>query len=178
MGRYSDYNEVREKDHWDTIDQRAIPQVFKDMIRGKYYAEPCCGSGKLELLLRNCGAICLWASDIRDNPWCVRDALELTKEDLSGCDLIITNPPFSWSLLKPLLDHLPTLKPAWLLLPVQKTHNDYMTSYMKRCSEIISIGRLYWVDKGPEHKNVRGKEDFCWCLFHDTEQVTRFWSKR
>jgi hypothetical protein len=26
MGRYSDYNEVREKDHWDTIDPDAIPQ--------------------------------------------------------------------------------------------------------------------------------------------------------
>jgi hypothetical protein len=172
MGRYSDYNEVREKDHWPTVDPDATPSVFKDMIKGKYYAEPCCGDGALKKLLDgDCSAICLWASDIRDNPWCVRDALEITKEDLSGCDLIITNPPFSWSLLKPLLDHLSTLKPTWLLLPANYMHNKRMGPYMKNCSDIISIGRLYWVNK------TKGKEDYCWYQFHNKPKVTLFWGR-
>jgi hypothetical protein len=145
--------------------------MFKEMVKGKRYAEPCCGNGKLELLLRDCGANCVWASDIRDNFCWVQDALELTKEELTFCDLIITNPPFSWSLLKPLLDHLPTLKPTWLLLPANYMHNKRMGPYMKNCSDIISIGRLYWVNK------TKGKEDYCWYQFHNKPKVTLFWGR-
>jgi hypothetical protein len=34
MGRYSDYNEVREKDHWDTIDPRATPTSVQRYDKG------------------------------------------------------------------------------------------------------------------------------------------------
>ncbi len=180
MGRYSNYKENRPKDFWPTVDPDAITPVFEMFVRGKTYAEPCWGDGSLEGLLTGAGAVCRWASDIRPNDWYTCDALDVTKQDVSGCDLIITNPPFSWEMLKTLLDHLPTLKPTWLLLPASQMHNKRMGPYMRNCKEIVSVGRLYWVN-GPDdpspHKGIKGKEDYCWYLFYPSEQSTRFWGR-
>jgi hypothetical protein len=48
-----------------------------------------------------------------------RDDLSLTRADLNGAELIITNPPFDRSrkLMHAMIDHLPTLAPCWSPLP-------------------------------------------------------------
>ena len=100
----------REKDFYGTIDPDAVKPLIP-FVRGLRYAEPCCGDGDLvDLLL--CDAKCVWENDIRKG----KDALELTDLDLWEAEVIISNPPFSWPMLQPLLDHLPTLKPTWPLL--------------------------------------------------------------
>lgn len=179
MGRYSNYTVDRPKDFWPSVDPDIITPVFEMFIRGKRYAEPCWGDGALERLIGD-RAFCGWASDIRPNDSYTCDALDILREDLKGIDLIITNPPFSWPLLKPLLGHLPTLKPTWLLLPASQMHNKRMGPYIRNCKEIVSIGRLYWIngpdDTGP-NRGTKGKEDYCWYLFHDKEQTTRFWGR-
>jgi hypothetical protein len=117
-------------------------------------------------------ATCKWRSDVRETVGSskVMDATDITKGMLTGCDMIITNPPFSWGLLKPLLDHLPTLKPTWFLLPANVMHNKRMGPYMERCAWVISIGRLYWMEN-----KVRGVDDFAWFRFHEEwEDDTRF----
>jgi hypothetical protein len=83
---------------------------FVDMIRGKTYAEVCYGDGDLEDQLMDV-ATCKWRSDIRETVGCsqVKDAVDITKQDLEGIDTIITNPPYEWSMLQPMLDHLPKL---------------------------------------------------------------------
>ena len=163
MGKRSNYENNTPKDFWPTRDPSAIPQTFMSMVRGKTYAEPCYGDGDLEDLLMEI-AHCKWRSDVRETVGSskVMDATTLTKEMLTGCDMIITNPPFSWSLLKPLLDHLPTLKPTWFLLPANVMHNKRMGPYMEKCAWVISIGRLYWMEN-----KVRGVDDFAWFRFHE-----------
>jgi hypothetical protein len=172
MGKRSNYENDKPKDFWPTIDPNVTPQPFIDMIRGRTYAEPCYGEGDLEDLLMEI-AHCKWRSDIRETVGSskVMDATDLTKEMLKECDMIITNPPFSWNLLKPLLDHLPTLKPTWFLLPANVMHNKRMGPYMSNCAWVISVGRLYWMDN-----KIRGVDDFAWFRFHNEKwgSGTRF----
>ena len=175
MGKRSDFNEVRPRDLWPTIDPDAITTSFVAKVRGKTYAEPCWGGGDLEDLLMDV-ATCKWRSDLEPQVDGVRqvDALNLSREDLHSASCIITNPPYSWNLLQPLLDHLPWLKPTWMLLPADFMHNKRSGPYMKNCSDILSIGRLYWM-KHEGEKPIKGKDNYCWFLFqHGYQHRTEF----
>lgn len=107
MGKRSDFNEKRPRDLWPTVDPAAIPIAFYNKLRGKTYAEPCYGEGDLEDLLMEV-AICKWRSDIHVPEGIGArqiDALSILKTDLYGIDCIITNPPYDWKMLQPLLDY-------------------------------------------------------------------------
>lgn len=184
MGKRSDYPRWHSKDFWGTLDERAINEAFIKEVRGKQYAEPCCGAGDLVDLLVEV-AVCKWESDIEwRGAGREKDALSITKDDLAGLDLIITNPPFTWEMLKPLLDHLPTLKPTWLLLPADSLHTKRMGPYMAKCEKVVSIGRLKWFrDNDPRlwdenaqvfKKNTDPTDNFVWCLFTDKQCNTTF----
>jgi len=83
--------------------------------------------------------------------------------------VFITNPPFSWPMLQPILDHLPTLLPTWLLLPADNLHNKRMGKYMAKCDLVVSVGRLYWMDN-----KIKGVDNYCWYRFTDIPQQTVF----
>lgn len=166
MGKRSNKGVKMPRDFWPTVDPDAfIP--LRPYISGKTYAEPCCGNEDLIKGFEDV-AYCGWASDISIG----KDATTLTKEDLEACDVIITNPPFSWEMLKPLLDHLPKLKPTWLLLPADFMHNKRSAPYMVYCSHIVAVRRLFWwLDEGDlSQRGVKGKDNYCWYLFHDKQQ--------
>jgi len=160
--------EKMPRDLYETTDPKALPTKFLEFIRGKTYAEPNCGSGQLINLIGDT-ARCMWASDIEPlaqststegllgefTRW---DAMCLSKHELSRCDLIIGNPPYTKSVLLPMIDHFISLKPTWLLLPASHMNNVYFAPYMERCSRIVSIGRLRWF-KGSPHTST---DDFCW----------------
>lgn len=131
-------------------------------------------------------ATCKWRSDLvpQVSSAAVKNALEITKEDLKDCDYIITNPPFSWVMLKPLLEYLPTLKPTWLLLPSDCMHNVRMSPYVEKCSSIVSVGRLYFHKQGEDETKVkysRGTANFCWYFWeqHPTKEYrTKFYGRQ
>lgn len=160
MSKRSDFPKV-EKDFYRTCDGKAIPPKLVEFIRGKTYCEPFYGQGDLEDLLMDI-ATCTWRSDIRETVGCskVMDAMCLAKEDVDRCDLTISNPPYTKSVLLPLIDHLVSLKPTWLLLPADMVHNKYFVPYMKGCSKVISIGRLCWFPK--DGKRVASTENYSW----------------
>lgn len=174
MSKRSDFLK-KGKDFYATVDAKAIPTKLVDFIKGKTYAEPAYGNGDLENLLSGV-ATCKWRSDIRntvDNSL-VMDALDVTKEDLVDCDLIVTNPPFSKDILLPLIDHFVSLKPTWLLLPADYAHNIYFSPYMERCSKVVSVGRVCWFPK--DGKRVASTENFAWyfwkyCATSDTDTI-------
>ena len=172
MGRRSNFKNKQPRDYWPTVDPAAVATLIP-FIKGKTFAEPCSGNGDLVDLLF-VDATCNWESDIEPQKEGVtqKDALNLTKNDLWNCEYIITNPPFSFEMLQPLLEHLPTLKPTWLLLNATFMQNKRSQPYIKKCSDIVSVGRLYWITEGgdPTQRGIKGKEDYCWYLFHDKEQ--------
>ena len=156
----------REKDFYGTVDPDAVRPLLP-FIKGKRYAEPCCGEGDLvDLLLTD--ARCVWESDISKG----KNALELTELDLWEAEVIITNPPYLWHMLQPLLDHLPTLLPTWLLLPADVAYNKRMGPYMKRCKSIVSVGRLYWIDN-----KVKGVDNYAWFKFVNGQVETVFYGR-
>lgn len=156
--------EKRPRDFYSTVDPDAVKPLIP-FIRGQRVAEVCAGNGDLAMLLEpDCKVV--WESDIEPQNKHIStiDALTITSDELSLYDVnaFVTNPPFSWNLLQPLLDHLPNLRPTWLLLPADVMHNKRMGPYMNKCTEIVSVGRLYWMDN-----KVKGVDNFAWFLFSD-----------
>ncbi len=124
MGKRSNENTVRPKDFWPTVDPACIPPAMEKDLYGHTYYEPCVGNGDLVEHLKKVGAICVGSSDVREIEGVRQlDALKLKDYHLNNPDYILTNPPFSWELLQPLLYYLPTLAPTWLLLPADFMHN-------------------------------------------------------
>lgn len=178
MSKWQIY-EDQPRDFWRTTDPEATVPLIP-FIRGETYAEPCYGAGDLEDQLMD-AAVCKWRSDVEPQVKCKKkDALTLTKEDLHECACIITNPPYKWNLLRPLLDHLPTLKPTWLLLPSDVMHNKRMGTYINNCSLIVSVGRLYFHKAGEDETNIthaRQTSNYAWFLFHDEPHTCRFYGR-
>ena len=101
------------------------------------------------------------------------DAMCLSKHELARCDLIIGNPPYTKSVLLPMIDHFISLKPTWLLLPADLMHNVYFAPYMENCSKVVSVGRLKWF-KDSKHTST---DNFCWYFWRQggsDEVDTRF----
>ena len=160
MSKRSSFDKI-PRDFYATVDPKAVPQAFIGEVRGKTYAEPCCGAGDLVDLLMDV-SVCRWESDIEDRGagklW---DAMCLSKQELARCDLIITNPPYTKDVLLPMIDHFISLKPTWLLLPADMMHNLYFRDYMKKCSKVISVGRLKWF-KESKHTST---DNFMWAYW-------------
>jgi len=167
MSKRSSMDKV-SKDYYPTRDPAAIPPKFIEFIYGKTYAEPCCGEGDLADLLEYTGNF-LWLSDIEDRGfWWVKDAMDLTEEDLQKCDLIITNPPFTKAILLPMIDHFTSLKDTWLLLPADMMHNKYFGPYMKTCSKVVSVGRICWFPV--DGKRVAGTDNYAWYMWQKGQE--------
>ena len=152
--------EKRPRDYYATIDPDAVKPLIP-FIRGLRVAEPCAGNGDLAMMLEpDCKVV--WESDIEPQNKHIlqKNAIFLHSGDLQDCNTIVTNPPFTWKLLQPLLDHLPT----------DVMHNKRMSNYLVGCSDIVSVGRLYWMDN-----KIKGVDNFAWFCFHQFVQpITKF----
>lgn len=155
--------ERKGRDFYATIDPDAV-EFFKYNDIPCRYIEPCAGSGDLCRLLQNYPNHTLHrAFDIEPQADYIekKDASLLTLEDLEGADLVITNPPYKWEMLKPIMDNLLPKISTWLLLPADTMHNVRMADYInKYCYGVASVGRLYW-----EENKVKGKDNFVWYCF-------------
>lgn len=173
MGKRQQKFQKSKRDYYPTIDPDAVKPLIP-FIKGLRVAEVCAGNGDLAQLLEpDCKVV--WESDIEpQNKYIAQqDALELDYYDIAqSVDVIVTNPPFSWPLLQPLLDHLPKLKPTWLLLPADVMHNKRMAPYMNRCRFIVSVGRLYWMDN-----KIKGVDNYAWFKFVNEQVETIFYGR-
>lgn len=169
MGKRSSY-ELKPRDKYYTP-LEAIRPLTSLLGDGVTYAEPCAGDGRLvdqlEQLLP--GSICPLALDIEpDADWIIqKDAITLTDYDLSNCGFILTNPPYTWGVLRPLMDKFISLRPIILLLPADYMHNLRMKPYMEKCIWFKSIGRVKWQEGS---KGV-GMENSCWYMFDKNKPI-------
>lgn len=173
--RDNDKFERNKRDYYATIDPAAVNALVDHLPLPCSFVEPCAGAGDLVVeLCRHHAIFCLGATDIEPSHHLV-EKFNCLDSSVAHPDqnCFITNPPFSWDMLKPILDHLPTLSPTWLLLPADYMHNIRMAPYMSHCSRVVSIGRLYWMPN-----KVKGVDNYCWYKFEDRPVETVFYGRK
>jgi len=156
----------RRANDWYATPRKAVEPLVPHLPEYASFCEPCAGDGALIKHIVDLTDDAVWPrvwGDIEPKSPDVMywDALKLTPDDVLGCDLVVTNPPFKWDLLKPMLDLFPTLKPTWLLLPFGYAANKRMAPYMKICRKVQPIGRVKWI----EDSAATSTDDFGWYLF-------------
>lgn len=177
MGKRTDY-ERRPRDAYFT--PREAVEPLKELLGPTTFCEPCAGDGRLAHHIEDLvpESLCVYALDIEPQAdWILRgDALSLTDESLEYCQMIITNPPFQWSLLKPMMELWISLRPTLLLLPADMMHNKRFAPFMEKCVWAKSVGRVRWI----EGSKTGGMENFVWLLFNNNKDVgtpTQFYGR-
>jgi hypothetical protein len=163
LGKRSEFVRV-EKDFYRTIDKRAVAALAPFLTPDTKYAEPCYGYGDLEVNLSLYNHECVWKSDIDTHYMDVqqKNALELDSNDLSMADCVITNPPWTRTILHPMIECLSNLKPTWLLFDSDWAFTKQSATLMKdRCTDIVAVGRLIWIPG----TTMQGKDNCSWYRF-------------
>lgn len=167
MGKRSDYVK-RPRDFYPT--PYAAVEPLRGLLQPFTFCEPCAGDGRLVTHLEDiCGALCPLATDIEPQAdWVMQfDALNLSGMDVENCDYIVTNPPYTWSLLKPMMDLWIELRPTLLLLPADFMHNKRMKTYINLCEWVQSVGRVKWI----EDSKMSGVDNYAWYMFNKNKDV-------
>ena len=157
MGKRTNF-EKNERDFYPTPHEAVVP-LLPYLPEKLLFDEPCAGNGMLLDHLEIAGHKCLRATDIEPQ----RDDVGMFNVfDIKSAygDCFITNPPWSWQILNPLISQLSNITKTWLLLNSDLMHNKRMSEHMKRCVKIISVGRISWM----QNKQT-GFENCAWFLF-------------
>lgn len=188
MGKREQVKFPRQSRDWygtrDSVAATALlPHMWRSSSLATRYIEPCAGDGSLMDLLASSGlpVTCVAAYDIEPQRADVtqRNCLFLTKADCMSAHEFITNPPYQWNMLQPILEHLPRLMPTWLLLPADMMHNKRMAEYMDICSDVQSIGRMWWFEDEKTGKKVKGVDNYAWYKFdHRYQGFTKFHTRQ
>lgn len=158
MGKRSTFQR-RERDWYPTPAAAVLPLLphLGPLIR---FAEPCAGDGRLIDALEAAGHRCVWASDIEPR------RADITENDAEHCgsgaiDCFITNPPWSRSVLHPIIRNLARQRPAWLLFDADWVHTRQSAELIPWLVKIVSVGRVKWIEDSP----FTGKDNCAWHLF-------------
>jgi hypothetical protein len=170
MGKRSDMPRV-ERDFYPTPWEAVVPLLPHLGFWPVKFDEPCCGDGALAKHLQRNGHTCVFMSDI-DPKANYGKFINATERDSCQGEMFITNPPYTWKILDPLITHLSDIAPTWLLLPADMMHNKRMAPHMARCEKVVSIGRVKWFG------NQWGMENSAWYLFDtNCDRQTQFFSR-
>lgn len=150
-----------------TWDPRPVQLLQPHLPGALAYAEPCAGDGDIVKSMKWHGHRCVYACDIspgRGRDWIEkRDALTLDKSwrRRAGAQMFITNTPWRREILHPLIEHLSSLLPTWLLLDADYMHTQQAAPYLDRCSHIVSAGRVRWI----KNSDNDGVDNAAWYFF-------------
>ena len=172
MGKRSNFERV-ERDYYPTPYEAVVP-LLEHLMPGTVFVEPCAGDGRLINHLAANGHACVGAYDIEPRAeWIL--PLDALKAEIGMADCFITNPPWDRSILHPLIDHLSSQAPTWLLFDADWMHTKQAAPYMDRCEAIVSVGRVKWI----EGSKMTGKDNCCWYLFTDVpNNHTQFYGRK
>jgi len=149
------------RDLYETTDLKAGRALADFLHPNEPFIEPCAGTGALVKNLQAAGFSCKGAYDIKPGDLGIGevDARKFTRLHMNNANLIITNPPYTWTLCKQIIDRFMLIGvPAWLLLPLDWAVNERFAPVMHHVSEIVPIGRLKWIT-GSKHTAM---DNSCW----------------
>jgi hypothetical protein len=164
LGKRSSF-ERRDRDFYPTPAE-AVRPLLAHLRPAARFIEPCAGAGDLMFELVAAGHYCVEASDIEPRDIQVNrfDALERDWPRVAanvGIDCFITNPPWSRSVLHPLIERLSDAAPTWLLFDADWVHTRQAAPYLPRLRKIVAVGRVKWIPDSP----FTGKDNCAWHLF-------------
>jgi len=171
MGKRSDF-ERKERDFYPTP-REAVEPLLRHLKPRSTFDEPCAGDGALANHLEYFGFDIGGCSDIVPQGSGVN---QKNVFDVTYCegDMFITNPPWDRKILHPLITHLSSMAPTWLLFDASWMHTKQSSDLIKYCEKIVSVGRIKWFP-GTKHT---GKDDCCWYLFgQDFDEETKFFGR-
>ena len=171
MGKRSDF-ERKPRDFYPTP-FAAVEPLIKHLPAQFKFSEPCAGDGQLCRHLEYFGGESMWASAIETQLHGIakNDFTEIGDFHVLQAEYIITNPPWDRSMLHPMIDHFSLLRPTWLLFDSDWAYTKQSADYMKRCSKIVSVGRIKWFG------NMTGKDNCSWYLFGSEITETKFYGR-
>jgi hypothetical protein len=158
MGKRSDFERI-ERDFYPTP-LEAVAPLLPHLEPSTLFHEPCCGDGALIDHLERHGHDCLAWGDIEPQlpGAATTDAMTLTR---CRGDVFITNPPWDRKILHPIIRHLSSIAPTWLLFDADWMHTRQSVEFMAYCHKIVSVGRVKWI---PDTA-MTGKDNAAWYLF-------------
>ena len=168
MGKRSSFERI-PRDFYPTPHEAVVP-LLAHLPRGTKFSEPCAGNGALIRHLEAAGHECLWAGDIEPRAGGIirRDALKTDAWPLTNAAVLrITNPPWDRTTLHPLIGHLSSFGPTWLLFDADWMHTRQSAPFMPYLRKIVSVGRVKWIPDSP----FTGKDNCCWYLFDQTSDA-------
>lgn len=178
----------KARDLYPTTDPNAVIPLLPHLPEYGTYCEPMAGNGALIALLREykhskispiaCTFFCQKAYDIKPRAAGIhpKDALKLTRHDLRGAKMIITNPPWSRAILHAVIEHFMSLGvPVWLLFDADWKYTQQSAPYIKHCKKIVAVGRVKWFAK----TKMTGKDNCAWYLFDKNHKSgPRFYGRK
>lgn len=161
--RNSDFPKI-PKDKYYTWDKRPGVALMAFLSLSTRYYEPCVGAGDLIKTLEP--MVCVGYSDEEIDA-------RVHEYDTRGVDCFITNPPWTRSLLHPIIENLRLQLPTWLLFDADWMHTAQAAPYMRYCKTIISVGRVKWI---PE-STMDGYDNIAWYQFVREQTPTTFYAR-
>lgn len=162
MGKRSDFKR-RPQDAYDTPAEAVVsllPHLELECRCVTTFWEPCAGSYRLAAALEEMGPLqSSRASDIEPRHPHVDQADALTVE-APIVDWIITNPPWTRSILHLMIERFSDMRPTWLLFDADWVHTKQSIPFMPRLQKVVSVGRVSWMENG-----ATGKDNCAWHLF-------------
>jgi hypothetical protein len=151
----------RKNDFYPTPREAVVPLLPHLPDKFTFY-EPCAGDGRLVLHLQDLsGGISMGHTDIDPRCSWVGQADAFSVQVPTATDFVITNPPWTRSLLHPMIEHFAEQCPTWFLFDADWIHTKQSIPYLSMCEKIVSIGRVKWIEDSPH----TGKDNSCWYLF-------------
>lgn len=153
------FKKFERRPHDQYVTPLAATLPLRPFLQGiRTFAEPCCADRQLVSHIETAGPLCIHSGDIQEGV----DALKDPVLRQLIVDAIITNPPYSWDLLEPMLDLFPTIAPTWLLLEADFLHRPQRSGrHMPICSDVVSIGQVKWFADS-KHKST---SHYAWYRF-------------
>lgn len=178
MGKRSDF-ERRKNDFYATPERGVMHLHDHFKLPDVRYIEPCAGDGTLIKHMATYGAQCVMASDIDPleagenvckSQISTLDVFDADWEFLADqyhADYFITNPPWTRSILHPLIEILSDVRPTWLLFDANWLNTKQARPFSERLVRFAPVGRLKWIK---DSKNT-GKDDSAWYLFDKPDPI-------
>lgn len=160
MGKRSKFDRI-PRDYYRTWDPRAVAALLGHLEPETRFIEPCAGDGTLLDQLTAAGHICVDAWDIEPKRADVLSADALATRATGPKITFITNPPWTRTVLHPLIVHLSDQAPTWLLFDADWKHTKQAIPFKARLRRIVSVGRLRWI----EGSDCDAKDNCAWHLF-------------